>query len=58
MKSACSSKGDGARQRAVGLRKIAVFCDEMQFLSALDKTHSEYVGSGQGFLFAIVADRP
>lgn len=27
MKSACSSKGDDARQKAVGLRKIAVFRD-------------------------------
>lgn len=32
MKSACSSKGDDARQGAVGLRNIAVCCDEMHFL--------------------------
>ena len=27
MKSACSSKGDDARQKALGLRRIAVFRD-------------------------------
>lgn len=36
--------GDGARQRAEGLRKIAVFCDEMHFHLSLTKRTASNVG--------------
>lgn len=37
MKSPCSSKGDDARQGAVGLRNVAVCCDEMHFYLSIAK---------------------
>lgn len=54
MKSACSSKGDDARQGAVGLRNIAVCCNEMHFYLSIAERHCKCVGSGQGLLCVCV----